>query len=298
LTTQAAIPTPDAPPMELTDQRLDELFRIIESYNQVSQKLQQTHETLTSEVCRLQTELASANVELQRTKRLAAMGEMAAGIAHEVRNPLASIQLYATILQKDLADRPQQQDVARKIGAAVRGLDAVVGDVLSFARELKLKRDEVPAAAIFDRAVESLRPMIETARVVVKIQLEDDEIAVSCDRDAIHQAMTNLVRNAVEAMERGGTLTLIAERDSGGVRICVKDTGPGISDESIDRIFNPFFTTRATGTGLGLAIVHRIVDAHGGAIAVHNDSARGGAVFTLTLPSHEPHALQSLGDRS
>ena len=294
MTTQEHTPTADpAARREPTEQRLDELFRIIESYNEVSQKLQQTHETLTSEVCRLQLELASANAELQRSKRLAAMGEMAAGIAHEVRNPLASIQLYAGMLQKDLADRPSQREIARKIGAAVRGLDAVVGDVLSFARELKLKRGEHGAEALLENAVDALRPMVEAAGVEVVVRIDDGGCVVRGDRDALHQAVTNLVRNAVEAMPRGGTLTLTAGRDGTAARVTVRDSGPGISDESIDRIFNPFFTTRATGTGLGLAIVHRIVDAHGGSISVHNDH---GAVFTLTLPA-DPSA-QSIGDRT
>ncbi len=267
------------------DARLGELLHIIEAFNQVSQGLQNTHETLTAEVRRLQIELASANTELQRSKRLAALGEMAAGIAHEVRNPLASIQLYATMLQKDLVDRPPQQDIARKIGSAVRGLDGIVGDVLSFARELKLKRRDENAAALLGRAVEALRPAIDLANVEVCIDVADPEFVVACDRDAMQQALVNLVRNAVEAMEHGGTLTLTAIADEmGGVKLIIKDTGPGISDESIDRIFNPFFTTRATGTGLGLAIVHRIVDAHGGSISVHNDSPTGGAVFTLAFP--------------
>src|SRR4029079_3690391 len=110
------------------------------------------------------------------SKRLAALGEMAAGIAHEVRNPLASIQLYAPMLQKDLVDRPPQQDIARKIGSAVRGLDGIVGDVLSFARELKLKRRAENASALLGRAVEALRPVIDQAHVDVQIDVAEPEL--------------------------------------------------------------------------------------------------------------------------
>jgi K+-sensing histidine kinase KdpD len=106
----------------------------------------------------------------------------------------------------------------------------------------------------------------------------------------MHRALVNLIRNATQAMPDGGTLTLEASRDETAVHLVVRDTGPGIGDEAVDRIFNPFFTTRDTGTGLGLAIVHRILDAHGGSIAVHNDPSAGGAVFTLSLPIEPPEA--------
>lgn len=270
----------------LAGPRLDELLRIIETYNQVAVKLEQTHQTLTEEVRRLQAQLASANAELGRSKRLTALGEMAAGIAHEIRNPLASIQLYATLIEKDLADRPPQQELARKIGLAVRGLEGIVGDVLTFARELKLRRRPHEVSAMLDRAVEAVGPLVEQAKIEVRYAVEPEGLTLDCDGELLHQALVNLVRNAAEAMEQtGGTLMLgAAEGDAGWVRVAVRDTGPGISDEAIDRIFNPFFTTRATGTGLGLAIVHRIIDAHGGSIAVEN-ALDGGAVFTLSLPS-------------
>ena len=260
-----------------------DLKQIIDAYNQVTERLQHSHETLTAEVQRLQRQLASANTALQRSKRLAALGEMAAGIAHEVRNPLASIHLYARMLESDLAARPEQADIARRISAAVRGLDAIVNDVLAFSREMRLRTAAGSAAIALDRAVDVVRPMIDAAGVRVVMQV-DGEIDFEHDAELLNQALVNLVRNAVQAMEYGGVLTLVATQDETAVQLVVKDTGPGIKDEAVDRIFNPFFTTRATGTGLGLAIVHRIIDAHGGSIAVHNDPRNGGAVFTLSLP--------------
>lgn len=259
----------------------DELAQIIGAYNAVTDRLQQSHEMLTSEVRRLSVELASANTALERSRRLAALGEMAAGIAHEIRNPLAAIQLYAEMLESDLSDMPEQYDVIQRITSAVRGLNGIVTDVLQFARELRLRPVVAPAREVLTCAVDAMLPVIAEADVEVEFEIDDESIEVHHDRDMLHRALVNLIRNAAEAMDKGGTLTLTATGDAQSCQLTVRDTGPGISHDAIDRIFNPFFTTRPTGTGLGLAIVHRVVDAHGGSIAVHNDH---GAVFTLTLP--------------
>jgi two-component system sensor histidine kinase HydH len=274
-----------------SDLKRDDLLEIIQAYNEVTLKLQDSHETLTAEVQRLQEQLASANAALQRSKRLAALGEMAAGIAHEIRNPLASIQLYAKMLDTDLADRPEQQSIAVKIASAVRGLNAIVTDVLSFAREMKVRLVEGSAQEMLERAAETVKPLIDAAAIQIVYHTRPADLLIRYDVDLMHQAMVNLVRNAAQAMDKGGVLTLSAIRQrNGSVHITVRDTGPGISEQDIDRIFNPFFTTRATGTGLGLAIVHRIVDAHGGTIAATNAADPDhGAIFTLQLPG-EPAA--------
>lgn len=274
------------------DDRIDELKQVIDAYNVVTQNLQESHETLTAEVQRLQDELASANADLARTRRLAALGEMAAGIAHEVRNPLASITLYADMLIEDLPDRPDQRDLAERVRESVRGLDGVVNDVLVYARQAPVNRQPLVPDAVLHRAVDAVQPMLAEG-VEVEIAVDDSLESFAADSDQLHRALVNLVRNAGEAIgEPGGRISLRAMRDGSAAIITVADTGPGIDDETIDRIFNPFFTTRHTGTGLGLAIVHRIVDAHGGSIAVTRASAgQSGAVFTLTLPidpqSHE-----------
>lgn len=266
-----------------TDQRVADLRQIIDAYNQVTEKLQKSHDTLTDQVVRLQQELASANSELQRSKRLAALGEMAAGIAHEIRNPLASIQLYVRMLEEDLVRMPAQLEITRKVAQAVRGLNGIVTDVLTFARELKIVPAPVTAGALFARAVEAIGPMVQQKQLQVTVAGDDDEsMVLRCDRELMHQVLLNLVRNAAEAVESGGRIRLTAARESGDrIRLQIADDGPGIDEQVIDRIFNPFFTTRNTGTGLGLAIVHRIVDAHGGTISVDHD---GGAVFTLIMP--------------
>ena len=132
-----------------------ELASLLASFNEVTSRLEASHEALRGEVARLTRELGEANAQVERSARLAALGEMAAGIAHEVRNPLGSIRLYARMLEEDLASMPEQAKVAVKINAAVRAVEGIVGDVLSFAREIRLRPQAVEIGALFDRVLES-----------------------------------------------------------------------------------------------------------------------------------------------
>ncbi len=289
MTQKSAQPNPPAP-------GVDDLAEIIRAYNQVTDKLQHSHEALQAEVVRLRQELASADAQLQRSKRLSALGEMAAGIAHEVRNPLAAIQLYASMITQDLGaldgEFGEPMRCASEITSAVRGLDGIVGDVLSFAREIEPRPTELSVGDVFSRVVSAHLPSIEAAGVeVVHPYIDAPGPVVYADAELIHRALLNLVRNAVDAMAgQGGErrLTLDAFEEQGGVMLRVCDTGPGVDRDTIDRLFNPFFTTRATGTGLGLAIVHRIVDAHGGTISItDNPGSEHGAAFGLCMPIPE-----------
>lgn len=269
-----------------------DLAELMTVFNEVTGRLQSSHELLNAEVERLRQELGEANDRLQRSRRLAALGEMAAGIAHEVRNPLASISLYARILEDDLSDRPEQREVASKIARAVRGAESIVQDVLSFAREITLRPEPAEASALFSLALESAG--IERAQGVLvrRLDLAGCGVELVCDRALVRQSLVNLIRNAIEAMaETAGVheLTLDARVEGREAVLIVADTGPGVPEGVVDRMFNPFFTTRASGTGLGLAIVHRIADAHAGAVGVRNRDG-GGALLELRLPI-EPGAV-------
>lgn len=281
-----------------------ELGEVLGAFNEATSRLQVAHEALRGEVVRLQGELRTANEQIERSRRLAALGEMAAGIAHEVRNPLGSIRLYARMLVEDLKDRPTERAVAEKIAGATRGLDAVVTDVLAFAREMRLNLQPVQIEPLVERAVEEClaSDRDEGARGAIRVVTEhaDRDLCVPCDAAMLHRAVVNVARNAVQAMRDSAA----AHRDpelrisvhvckkpgaDGGARdylaISVRDNGPGIPPGVMERMFNPFFTTRATGTGLGLAIVHRIMDAHGGRVEVRNVEQSGGAVVELLLPT-------------
>lgn len=281
-----------------------DLAELLTAFNEVTARLQATHETLRAEVARLENELRDTNEALRRSERLAALGEMAAGIAHEIRNPLASIGLYARLLVGDLADRPQCREVAEKIASGVRGLDAIVGDVLTFAKRIEPRPGACIAGEALARAAETCMPQISVAGACVRAPARPagEEIEFDADAALLQQALVNIVRNAAEALaempvERRPdtpTITLgagrvrVRDRDGSKRMVCltVEDNGPGVPDEVKHRMFNPFFTTRHTGTGLGLAIVHRIVDAHAGMVRVR-DREGGGSVVEILLPDRK-----------
>lgn len=274
-----------------------ELAELIRAFNEVTARLQGTHETLTAEVARLKGELRDANQQLRRARELAALGEMAAGIAHEVRNPLGSIRLYASAMEEDLTDRPEQRQMARKIADAVHGLNAVVSDVLAFARELRIDPEEIEVSDLIDRSLACCEDLIQQGNVQIDAFEGDGSGAVlMCDSALTQQALANVLRNAIEAATNGEQppavhidVTECQVRSNAGratpmVSIRVRDSGAGVSDDVMARMFNPFFTTRHAGTGLGLAIVHRIVDAHGGRVTVRNHE-EGGAVVEIMIPA-------------
>jgi signal transduction histidine kinase len=270
----------------------------VRSFSDAMAGLQQTHVALQAQVERLQAELAEANERLRRSRSLAALGEMAAGIAHEIRNPLGAISLHAELLTEDVSDRPEAAASVDRIRRAAARLDRIVGDVLSFARDTRVHAAPTTAREIFEMVLADCEALLEGEQVDAHLDIDGD-CALSADAALVAQAVSNLVRNAVEAMRGAATreITLSARearlRTADGARrgfvvLAVEDTGPGIPAEARERIFNPFFTTREEGTGLGLAIVHRIIDAHGGMTACGEASraiaGRRGARLELSLP--------------
>jgi signal transduction histidine kinase len=267
-------------------QRIEELGRIILAYSEVTEKLQESHEKLQHTVVALQEELGEKNRLLERKNRLAALGEMAAGMAHEIRNPLGGIQLYASLLAKDVGSMPASLDLVRKISGGVKRLEALVSQVLAFSRDIRVTPAPADLAQVVARAVEMATPKLDAANVVWVIE-GPAEMPVTIDPLLMEQALLNLVLNAADAMhERGGMLRIYysagADVDARQLRLTVKDAGPGIPSTVLDRIFDPFFTTKDTGTGLGLAIVHRIVEAHDGTIMATNPQG-GGAQFEIRI---------------
>jgi len=267
----------------LTD-RERELGAIILAYNEVTEKLKVSYERLESELSRLREELAAKNRELERRKRLAALGEMAAGLAHEIRNPLGGISLFASLLERDCRGSETSLDLVHKIQKGVGRLDGVVSNVLAFAHPRQLERRPALLKSILTEAVEMGRPHFVQRRVEVEIDDGVGEQEVWADAGQLQRAVLNLLLNASEASEAGGSVRLSSRRAGADyLEIEVTDRGSGIDGEALDRLFNPFFTTKDTGTGLGLAIVHRIVESHGGTVQAANRSG-GGAVFTIRLP--------------
>lgn len=298
-----SVASPQAASQELDGEGLAELLGAV---NAVTARLEASHAELKARVAALTGELDQAHAQLERSRRLAALGEMAAGIAHEIRNPLGCIRLYAQMIEQDLASSsPAQAKLAGKIIAAGRVMEAIVSDVLTFSREFRLRVAPVDPAAMTARALETcMHDGVPGWRdVPTSIEARAGDATLECDESLVRQALVNVIRNAYEAMAeapgREHRLTLSIEareamdasrRPRPWIVIGVADTGEGVSPEVVARMFNPFFTTRGAGTGLGLAIVHRIIDAHGGRIEVRNNAdAPGrdgpGALFEIHLPA-------------
>jgi signal transduction histidine kinase len=260
-----------------------ELADVFAMFNETTRRLEESHRVLQAKVESLQRELAQKSAELERRKRLAALGEMAAGVAHEIRNPLGGIQLYARLLERELAN-PQDLRVVRKIIDGVKSLNNVVEGMLAFTSDIVPQPALCNLENVIEEAISYLLPQIEEASCSVVCDFPRETAACYADAELLKRAFMNIVKNAVEAMKGGGTLRIcVTSETPESLTVCFKDSGPGIPPEAMDRIFNPFFTSKAGGTGLGLAIVHRIIESNNGRVAARN-APEGGAVFEVTLP--------------
>ena len=226
-------------------------------------------------------ELVTAQAELIQRERLAALGEMSAVIAHEVRNPVAVILNAATSMRNNPDERDQ---LLRIVEEEAGRLKQMVTDLLDYARPTSVRLVTEPLGSIIQSAFEAVRQGMGSAAIDVELSLDERIPPLRCDVHLLRQAIVNLVTNALQAPERKGPVRVhVAMADQGHVRLSVIDDGAGVADDVADRIFRPFFTTRPTGTGLGLAVVQRIVDAHGGVLA-HRATPGGGATFDVELP--------------
>ncbi|MEZ4407336.1 MAG: ATP-binding protein [Polyangiales bacterium] len=232
-------------------------------------------------------ELTEAQAKLVQGERLAAIGELAAVMAHEVRNPLAVLSTSLVVIGRAVDD--EADDARAALGIMREEIDRlarIVAELLDFARPLQLRPKPTGARALLDEAltVAAASAGAAWARVRPSVTVVPESLRVSVDAPVFRQALVNVVLNAVQAMPQGGALTLRAARDAGGaVSVSVEDTGEGITGESLARVFEPFFTTKATGTGLGLAVTRRVLEAHEGSVDVESVVGRGTTV-TMRVP--------------
>ncbi len=268
----------------------DALGQVLRDYLQVTQKLQHTHESLQREVVRLREELASKDRELERRRRLAALGELAAGVAHEVRNPLGAMQLYSDLLRKQCARIDGATALIDKLEAGIHAIDSVVQDTLALTpRGCNFER--VRISEIIEQVSDFVAPRLAARQVSLRITPNHADPAIWADAGAIQRVLTNLIVNAADASPPQQSIELHVEHDEQqrALLLRVSDCGSGLPDELIDRIFDPFFTTKAHGTGLGLPIACRLLEAHHGRLSARN-RPEGGAEFTVTLPIDPPPA--------
>ncbi len=279
-------------PPGLTDSALGEVLR---GYAAVADRLQRTAAALQREVARLRRELASKDRELERRRRLAALGELAAGVAHEVRNPLGAIQLYSGLLRGQCTQSGPALELIEKIEAGIKAIESVVQDTLALAPR-GCKSVHCSLRAIIAGAHDVARGKLEAYGVRLTTELDDPNARVWANADALQRVLVNLVVNAAEAAPRDSTISVRVERaPAQRIRVHVLDEGPGLPPEVLDRIFDPFFTTKAHGTGLGLTIAHRLVDAQGGRLTARNRPG-GGAEFTIELPTVRAEAAGSIDE--
>jgi two-component system, sporulation sensor kinase E len=222
--------------------------------------------------------------QLVRADRLAAMGELTAGVAHEVRNPLGVIRASVQLLEDAQCDAARIEEAAEVIKQEIDRLDKVIKALLDFGRPSKPTLVMADLNSVIEDVLLFTTRFAGQSDVEIERQLEPELPAVIGDPDQLKQVFLNLVTNAVQAMAgSGGTITLSTRAVGDYVEVRVADTGPGIAERDLPKVFDPFFTKRAEGTGLGLTIVHRIIDEHDGHIEVVSDA--GGTVFTVTLPA-------------
>jgi signal transduction histidine kinase len=224
--------------------------------------------------------------------RLAALGEMAAAIAHEVKNPLAGIEVNAGLLRRRIPDVPAAQEMLTRIIDEAKMANAIVQEVLEFVRPMRLQVDHASIHAAVQSAVTLADTKVARGGIDVRIEVPRELPPIQGDSHQLAQLFTNLLTNAYEAMEGRGRVVVSAEMvqlpdpDAGrraAVLVEVADDGPGMAPEVADKIFDPFFTTKAKGSGLGLAIVRKIVDAHDGKIDMRSAPQRGTSI-RVTLP--------------
>lgn len=231
------------------------------------------------------TEIRKLRREVERSQRLASLGRLAAGIAHEIRNPLSSIKGFATYFRQRYKDVPEDQETAEIMVQEVDRLNRVIGELLEFARPMDMQLRKTAIKDLLQSSLKMVEAKAQEKNIEIKTDIAPEIDTVLLDPDRISQVFLNLYLNAIQAMDEGGTLASDISRN--GVReikIVISDTGKGIARKDLGKVFDPYYTTKPSGTGLGLAIVHRIIEAHKGEIKVESKQGRGTSV-AIILPA-------------
>jgi len=255
----------------------DEVGVLIDKFNNMEDQLAQR-----------ETELERKNRELMQTKKLAAIGALASGVAHELNNPLNNIYLSAQVLLKEAGEacRPEINEAVGDILSQTARVKRIVGDLLEFARGREPQMQECDLYGLIMDSFRHLGSSRKLENIRFTCNASSPRIVASADRVQLEQVFTNLFANAADAMPGEGGITVTLMEKAGQVVITVADTGRGIPREALDKIFEPFYTTKDKGTGLGLAIVYNIIKKHNGDIIVESEEGKGTA-FTITLPGEE-----------
>ena len=232
------------------------------------------------------TEVRLLRREIERSRRLASVGRLAAGVAHEIRNPLSSIKGFATYFKERYPDIPQDQQTATIMIQEVDRLNRVVSQLLEFARPVNIKPQPTNLSALIDDSIKLIENQAAEKGIAIKTRNSSRATPVMVDPDRLNQVLLNVYLNAIESMDSGGELKieLSPNSEAEGIDINISDTGCGISPQDLLKIFDPYYTTKSSGTGLGLAIAHNIIEAIGGQILVKSQPDQG-TTFKITIPN-------------
>ena len=226
-----------------------------------------------------------SKLQLERSHKLSMIGQMAAGVAHEIKNPLASIKGAFEILSADSPVTEEKKEFQDIVFKEIKRIDGTVMEFLEFARPKEFELKRVKLGEILESALKQFQNQIAKAGLKLESNIAEN-IYINADSEKIHQVIINFILNAIEASPKGGSLAIALIKNGGYAKMIFKDSGIGFAAHETERIFEPFYTTKPKGTGLGLAIVKSIIERHGGSISVSSDQIKG-AMFTIVLPVYE-----------
>lgn len=247
-------------------------------------KRRQELQVTTEQLSRVYRELQDSFEKLKRADRLSAIGELSASLAHEIRNPLGSIEGAAQILEQPQTTEEMRREFLGVIRKESRRLSRLLANLLDFARPRPPEFQAVDVRPVIDSVVTLLAHTAEQSAIQLRKDLPPSLPSVESDSEQLKQVILNLTINAIQAMPEGGEIEIsAAENNDAGIVIAVKDQGVGIPGENVEKIFDPFFTTKSGGTGLGLSVAHQIITQHGGVITAERNPDRG-MTFSVLIP--------------
>ena len=244
---------------------------------ELEKRLSKMQKQLLKQNATLLAKVEDKTAELVKSERLATIGTMASRIAHDLKQPLTIMQTYADMLTPAIISKLDYKDKEKwfRVQNSILDMNRIIEDVLDFARTTEIKKKKSSFLRILRLAINHVK-----SSYGVIINLPENDVSINCDARKLEGVMSNMINNAVHALEGQGEIDVTISTDSGFVTIQVKDSGPGIPKENLEKIFEPMFTTKKTGTGLGLVICKSIVEQHGGSISVSNKPT----TFTVKLP--------------
>ena len=256
---------------------------LVQEQKKLLDEIERWNRELEQRVAQKTKELEHAHHEILLTEKLASLGHLSAGMAHEIRNPLNSISLFAQVLTSGLKDDPEMKSYSEKIVNEVERIDAILVKLLSTSKRANFQLRSIRLDDVIEASLLPFLAQIDAQNVALQKTLQDNTPSILADADELGQVFSNLFANALFEMKQGGSLSVTLECDGAEALVTISDTGGGIPKEHMNKIFDPFFTTKDRGTGFGLSVVLRIVKTYSGRIHVESEPGQG-TTFQVWLP--------------